>query len=356
MRRSHAFVLMSALACAGFMGGVAAAQTMYEYDARGRLIEVIYDSGEVVAYTYDDAGNRSAESVSAPQPTFSVDDASATEGSAVQFTVTRGGDITGATSVDYATAVGMADASDFTAASGTLSFAADEETKTVSVTTAQEAIFEENETFSITLSNAASSAPIIDATGIGTINNDDTGPSFSINDVSVTEGGTLAFTVTKSGSTAMAHNVSYATADGTAGSADYTSASGVLSFGSGETTKAVNISTTQETDYESNETVLVNLTNATGDSTISDSQGVGTINNDDTPITYVRNAAGVLQSGFTESSNWSSGLGKFIDRTKEGSTVIYMYTNDFGEMYCNTGVSLASGYSWTSNGCELRVD
>ena len=48
-------------------------------------------------------------------------------------------------------------------------------------------------------------ATIADGQGVGTINNDDTAPSFSINDVQVTEGNsgtsTATFTVTKSGAT-----------------------------------------------------------------------------------------------------------------------------------------------------------
>ncbi len=61
--------------------------------------------------------------------------------------------------------------------------------------------------------------------GIGTIKDDGTGsggadddrPSFSVDDVTVNEAaGTLTFTVTKTGATALASSVDYATADGTA--------------------------------------------------------------------------------------------------------------------------------------------
>ena len=107
-------------------------------------------------------------------------------------------------------------------------------------------------------------------------------PSFSINDVSVTEGGNLVFTVTKTGTTSTSYSVNYATANGTAtAGSDYNSASNTLTFLSTDTTKTVTVTTIDDTTVESSETVLVNLSNPTGGATISDSQGVGTINDND---------------------------------------------------------------------------
>ena len=85
---------------------------------------------------------------------------------------------------------------------------------------------EANETFGVNLSGATNGATISDGQGVGTIINDDAAPvagSVSINDVTITEGnnGTqvATFTVTRSGGTA-AFDVNYATADGTATTAD----------------------------------------------------------------------------------------------------------------------------------------
>ena len=116
---------------------------------------------------------------------------------------------------------------------------------------------------------------------------DDTpAPGFAINDVSVTEGGTLSFTVTKTGSTSSSFSVDYATANVTAiAGSDYTAASGTLTFAAAETTKPVTVSTIDDTTVESSETLYVNLSGATGGATITDSQGVGTINDNDTAAT-----------------------------------------------------------------------
>ena len=107
-------------------------------------------------------------------------------------------------------------------------------------------------------------------------------PSFAINDVSVTEGGSLKFTVTKCGAASTSYSVNFATANGSASSAsDYTVNSGTLAFGVSDATKTVTVSTTNDAGVESVETVLVNLSGATGGSTISDAQGVGRIIDND---------------------------------------------------------------------------
>lgn len=110
-------------------------------------------------------------------------------------------------------------------------------------------------------------------------------PSLSINDVSVTEGNsattTATFTVTLSPAATGVVNVNYSTANGTAVSAsDYVSTSGTLTFAAGETTKTIVVTINGDTTTESNETFVINLSAASGAS-IADSQGVGTITNDD---------------------------------------------------------------------------
>ncbi len=107
-------------------------------------------------------------------------------------------------------------------------------------------------------------------------------PSFSVNDVSVTEGGNLVFTVTKVGTAAGTVTVDYASTNGTAtAGTDYTAASGTLTFLTSDTAKTASVATTDDASVESAETILLNLSNATGGATIGDAQGVGTINDND---------------------------------------------------------------------------
>ena len=90
------------------------------------------------------------------------------------------------------------------------------------------------------------------------------------------------FTVTRSGGT-TAFDVNFATSDGTAtvADSDYVAASNTLHFGANQNTQTIAVTINGDTKVESNETFNVNLSNATNGATISDSQGVGTITNDD---------------------------------------------------------------------------
>ncbi|MEJ7577033.1 MAG: Calx-beta domain-containing protein [Pyrinomonadaceae bacterium] len=73
--------------------------------------------------------------------------------STLTVTVTRTGDVSSSTSVNYATADGTAtDGTDYTATSGTLTFAAGELSKSFTVPIKQDNVFEGVENFSVTLS------------------------------------------------------------------------------------------------------------------------------------------------------------------------------------------------------------
>ena len=113
-------------------------------------------------------------------PTISVGDASVSEGnsgtSQLAFTVTLSQATTGPVTVHYSTGNGTATAgSDYTAVSGTLTFAAGETSKTISVPIAGDTLVEANETLSIALSSP-SGATIAHGSATGTIINDDVAP------------------------------------------------------------------------------------------------------------------------------------------------------------------------------------
>ena len=108
-------------------------------------------------------------------PGLAVADAEVEEGpnASLAFAVTLSRAPSGTVTVDYATSDGTATAgSDYTATSGTVTFAAGETEKTVSVAVLDDAHDEGSETLGLTLLNA-SGAHIADGSATGTINNTD---------------------------------------------------------------------------------------------------------------------------------------------------------------------------------------
>jgi hypothetical protein len=215
--------------------------------------------------------------------------AAVTEGSSSIFTVSKAGTASGSCTVNWATANGTAaSGSDYTAASGTLTFAAVDTVKTFSVLTTDDAAVESAETFTASLSGPSGGATLgTPSSATTTINDNDSGGgtgcsgvSFRVNDVANDEGVPLVFTVTKTGTTSTSCSVSYASANGTAITPnDYAAVSGTLTFLAAETTKTVSITTTTTGPGEGTETMNLNLSSPSGGATISDSQGVGTIYN-----------------------------------------------------------------------------
>jgi hypothetical protein len=115
----------------------------------------------------------------AAAPTFSISDATVTEGNSgttnATFTVAKAGPPGASASVAYATADGTATApSDYQSTSGTLSFGTGETQKSVTVPVVGDTVVEPDETFVVNLSSPTH-ATIGDGQGVGTITNDDSG-------------------------------------------------------------------------------------------------------------------------------------------------------------------------------------
>src|SRR5207245_425669 len=244
--------------------------------------------------------------VSAP-PTIAINDVTVTEGNSgttnAIFSVTLSAASSQTITVTYATADGTATTADndYVAANGTLTFNPGDTSKTITVTVNGDTKFEPDETFTVTLSGATN-ATIAKAVGTGTIQNDDTQPALSIDDVVTPEGttsstppGTTAFpfTVSLSNASTQTITVNYATgnvsaignascAGSNSGSPDYISQSSTLTFAPGETSKPVTVLVCADTAFEPDETFTVTLSGATN-ATIAKAVGTGTIQNDDAP-------------------------------------------------------------------------
>ena len=227
-------------------------------------------------------------------PRLSVQGGSAMEGDDVTFTVTLSAASGKTVTVHAATSkgsLGTASSSDYTAVSMTLSFAADETSKQVTVQTVEDTTDEDNEKFTLTLSTPVN-ATISDASALGTINDDDTAPTLSVADASATEGGPVRFTVTLSAASGKTVTVTAATSVGTAGADDFTAKTETLTFAPGDTSKTVTVTTTDdELDEEDTETFTLTLSgasNATLSTTAATATGTIQDNDDEPRITIGR--------------------------------------------------------------------
>ena len=229
-------------------------------------------------------------------PSLTVGDASLTEGDsgsqAMTFQVHLSPAAAQTVQVQYATADGTATAgSDYTAASGTLTFAPGETSKTVTVNILGDTVDEDNETFTLNLSNP-SNATIADGQGTGTITDDDTS-LVSVSDAVAVEPDSgskpMVFTIRLSIPNARTVTVDYATLEGdgsaTAGS-DYTATSGTVTFPPGSTAQQFSVPILADDEDEAREDFYVRLSNAVN-AAIADYDGVGYIYDRGATVIYL---------------------------------------------------------------------
>ena len=264
--------------------------------------------------------------------TFTITDASIVEGDSgsksLVFTVSLDDVFGGPISVDYATEdlspgpFSAAAGSDYTQASGTLTFQPGEITKTISIQISGDQDCEANEKFMVTLSNPTEGAKLATNTvtglvgaGLGTITNDDP-PTVTVefagtDPSTVTESGTqdLIFTFKRTGPSLDELTVNY-TVGGTAGlGGDYTGINSItgtqtITFLAGSSTATVALDPVDDDLFEQPETVIFTVANAANpgvDYIVGQSSTVtGTIQDDDLPkITLNASKISILEDNQT---------------------------------------------------------
>jgi len=250
------------------------------------LVESVDSGSNGIANVTINATISAAGSFTISPATTSVNE----NGTSVTLTVNRTGGSDGAVTVDFTTADGTAGAgSDYTATSGTLSFADSETSKTITVNIADDGNAENDETFTVDLSNPTGGATLGSPNSSTVTILDDDGDvpgTFSIDPVTTSvseDGGTVTLTVNRAGGNSGAVMVDFATADGsaTAGS-DYAANSGTLSFADGVSSQTITITINDDNVDEDNETFTVDLSNATGGADIgsNDSSEVTILDDD----------------------------------------------------------------------------
>lgn len=219
---------------------------------------------------------------------------------AFTFTVTRAGDLGSAALVDWSLS-GIANAADFVASSGTLSFAADEASKTLTIQVNGDLQVEADETFTVTLNNArlqdGTAQMVVDGTADGVIRNDDQGFSVNAEQASVSEGNsgskTVIYTIVRSGDLSGSATVDYQVTGSNGGDAADTIGglpTGSLTFAPGQSERTVSFVLRGDTRVEADEAFTLTLSNPSAGILIKPSDST-LVTNDDTNFSISAPAA-----------------------------------------------------------------
>ncbi|MCX7377170.1 MAG: hypothetical protein NTY94_10560 [Alphaproteobacteria bacterium] len=183
----------------------------------------------------------------------------------------------------------------------TVSFAAGQNTRTITIPMAGDLAFEADEGFAVTLSNPSSGASIGIASATGTIQNDDVPPTGTLSitrlQASRDEGNAgptpFTFSITRSRDTRGPAWANWVVTGGGipgtvgASASDFggTLPSGAVTFAVGETSKLVTVNVSGDAAVELNESFLVTLSGTPAGVTLGTTTATATIWNDDTPGT-----------------------------------------------------------------------
>ena len=195
-------------------------------------------------------------------------------------------------SVNWSTQNGTAVAgADYRAASGKLTFAPGETSKTIPVEVIGDRVVGAGGYFLVNL-QGTKNAKVADGQGVVNIYDDE--PRIYIGDVNAPEGnsGTTPFNFNVSLSTPYDRpvTVNYATADGTAAAgSDYSAAAGTVTFAPGETSQAVTVLVNGDRLVEQTESFSAHLSNPSGYAEVARGVGFGTIL-DDEPFISISDA------------------------------------------------------------------
>ncbi|MDV6032055.1 MAG: hypothetical protein F9B45_18575 [Phycisphaera sp. RhM] len=262
------------------------------------------------------------------QTTVSIADApGVSEGAAAWFTVTStGDDINVGYSVNYSSSTGTAEVTDFNLVGSSLTSIGGEliggGSTSVTVNTIEDAIVEDNETFTVSLDSVTGTNDVTIAVAAneaeGIIENDDTA-TLSIGDQTIVEGtgGTTTMTFTVSldaeveGGFDLAHALTLVDAEGT--DLSVTTASPISFAGGAGETQTIDVDITTDAIVEDNETFTITLGDVTGTTAEQDANiatgddATGTIVNDDSATlsigdqTIVEGTGGTTTMTFTVS-------------------------------------------------------
>lgn len=241
------------------------------------------DDQEGIATIVDDEGAPQA----GPTTYVTVDDVAVGEGDAgttsAVLTLRRYGDVSGTSTVHLDSADAGATSADYTPVSTTVSFAAGQTTRTVTIAVTRDTLPESTEAILAMLS-APTGAAISKPFGSVTILDDDVA-FVGVQDATVVEGDsgttTVTFTVTRRDGIGSTSSVTVGTSSGTATTGvDFVAKTATVTFAAGQATKTVTVGVTGDVAREADETFELDITGSSG-ATVADASATATIIDDD---------------------------------------------------------------------------
>lgn len=258
----------------------------------------------------------------------------------VTLTVYRSQNLSGSLSIDYSTVRGTADAvSDFISSSGRLTFAEGETTKVITISIVDDGIFEQNESFTVNLSNPSTIASINNSATIHITDNDPQ-IGFDPTDYVVNEEAGSVALVVKRINTIGSVDINYSTSPGSAtADTDFSPANGTIHFNAGEAVKTFTIPILDDGLHENTESFSVNLTNHSNGTLINAAAIVKIMDNDSAP-----------KAEFNPTT--------YSIRENEGMVNLYVYrtvnlNGSFTVNYATTNGTATAGSDYTSPGDTL---
>jgi hypothetical protein len=242
------------------------------HDGKPDLVGIAGFGGSAISVMLNGCGATTA-SLGFNAQIYSVSETTST----ATVTVIRSGSLAGSVSVNYTTSDNSAvSPSDYTATSGTLTFADGEASKTFSIPIVNDTQDESQQSFIVTLSNPSGTA-VLGGLSIARVNINDEDPTlaFTVNNATVTEGEARAtVTVTRTSDASNAAYLEYRTADtdsftvscaDASGAAfarcDFATTIGRLDFAAGQTQQTFTIPIIDDGHVEGAEGFGVILTN-----------------------------------------------------------------------------------------------
>jgi len=248
----------------------------------------------------------------------------------------------------------------FNGVSGTITFAAGQETRELRFVPTTDTQLEPDETIAVTLTNgtgyvAATTTPVV-----GTIRNDESTVSVAVEPASVPEdsGSPLVYTFTREGFTDVEATVNFTvggtatlgptadyTATSTAAGFTFTGTTGTLTFAVGETTKTVTVTPNADSVQEPDETVELTVAEGPNYLVGASPTAIGTIANDESSVALAVAPESVLEDSESPLSFTFTRSG-FLDRALNVSFTVG------GDAVLDTDytVSASQGTNFTFNG------